>query len=517
MSLEITLYNLIEKYVKNEIYIYELNKKEEDFPIRKKIKISMGILGENISKYMSFLNKLYDSELDEYINLYQNGIIKWEDNFYYYNVENFLVEKYSKEQAIKTTLILKKIDNLKIVGNDIFEVKDEKGYNILDLDFGFSDYFPEPVDKIDYIFDWSTNEKSWDTLNYAIIYKNNQRACFSFIEEKMVELPEIKLKKIFDISEDMDTLVIENNKVELYYQGKKELEVDSFIQRRGKFYFFEIKNRIKIFNEKGKEVKKGFKVISCLPNNLSEKIIVLENTSNHKKNLLIFEDDFKDFLFREEDMYNLGNKIFILYKDEITTVLNLENKIFIMENIKKKSIKILKTEPLRKSNLKLEILEIPYQIERGKFYYTDDLGYKKEYTKFYLINLNERGFKKFYLKELEESKYDITNEREKKENYKNQKIEKIFLEKSEYGILGMNLFFCMIYKFEYMENEKLKIRYETYREKYFFQYDKEEGVNRTEHGEENEYFNLIHNKSDLKKLENKLPEEVLLYLEKIVK
>lgn len=517
MNLKITLYELLEKYVKGKIFIYEITDEKTPY-LRKKIKLSMGILNERIVRCMDSFNKLSDLRLKESINLYQNGIIKLENRFYYYNVENFLVQEYSKEQAIKTTVTLKKIDNLKIIGNDIFEVKDEKGYNILNLDFGFFNYFPESVDKINYIFDWSTNERSWETLNYIILYKNERRCCYSFIEEKYIELPKINFEEILDISENLDTMIIkDNNKIELFYHGEKKLETDKFIQRRGKLYFFEIKNRNKIFNEKGEEIKKGFKVISHLPNNLSEKVIILENTTNHTKKILVFDDEFEKFWFRKENVYNLGNKILILYKDEVITVLNLENKFYEIDNSKKKSIKILQTEPLKKSNFKIEILEIPYQIERGKFYYTNDLGYKKEYTKSYLINLNERGFKRFYLKELEERKYDITNEREKKANYKNQKIEKIFLEKSENSILGMNLFLCIIYKFESIEKEKLKIRYETYREKHFFQYNKEEGINRTEYGEENEYFNLIHNKSDLENLENELPSEVLLYLEKIIK
>ena len=514
--MEIMLYSLIEEYVKNNIYIYELNKNEE-VSLRKKIKVSFGILNESISTIMDFFNKVAELDFEEYITLYQNGILKQKENYYYYYLKKDLEEEREipKEEALNTKIYLKKIENLKVIGTDIFEIKVEGGYNILSLEHSiFSFYFTNPVNKIDYVFSWNNNEKSWETLNYIVLYKKDKNICYSFIEEKQIKLPKIKFDEILDISENTDTIVLKsNNKIKLYFQGNEVLIAENFIQRRGNFYFFKIKNIVKIFNERGDQIKKGFKVISTLPNKLTEKVIILENTSNHKKNLLIFEENFKCFSFEEKLFYDL-KKIFVFPKKGKVDILNLENRKYTLNNMLGKAPKLLKFEPIEKSNLKLDILEIPYQIERGKFYYTDaeEKIYKTEYTKEYLINLKENGFKVFYLKEMSTNKFNIYEDRGEKEKYENKKIEKIFLEKSENSLIGINLFFCIIYKIEYIENNKLIFFYETFRKKYFFNYNKEKGIDRTREDRINEYYNLIKNKENLDNLENKLPLKIVDYL-----
>ena len=322
---------------------------------------------------------------------------------------------------------------------------------------------------------------------------------------------------MLDISEDSKTLIIKNNnKIELFYQGEKKLIFNEFVRRINNFYFLKIKHIINIFNEKGEKLEKEFKVCFTKQVILNQKIIVLKNTKTHKVKLLIFSDDFKNYFYLKE-IINLKDRIFVKKNRETVTIFNLQNKTIKLKNVKPKAIKIINLEPLENSNLKIDILEIPYQIKRGKFYETEDTNYKKEYTKLYLVDLKEKGFKKFYLEVNEKSIYKINIKREKKQEYKNKKIEKIFLEKSDRCILGINLFFLVIYRIEKIENNKLKKFYETYREKYFFKYEDEEGMETTLRKEENEYYNRIYKREDLDNLENEIPQKVKEYLQKILK
>lgn len=508
MDFEITLSNLIEKYMNGSIYIYGF--------------------GEDI--FLSYRKKIKTSNMDEYI--YQNGILKWEDNntCYYTLKEKIEDEKkeYSEKEALNIKVYLKILENIKVIGTDIFEIHQNNKINILNLDFGLNYVLSEPVEKINYIFSWDSIKKSFETLNYIIIYKNNEVFCYNvvknnenfyynFIENKEIDLSKIKIEEVLDISEDSKTLIIKNNnKIELFYQGEKKLIFNEFIRRINNFYFLKIKDIINIFNEKGEKLEKEFKVCFVEQVILSQKIIVLKNTKTHKVKLLIFSDDFKNYFYLKE-IINLKNRIFVKKNREAVTIFNLQNKTIKLKNVKPKAIKIISLKTLENSNLKIDILEIPYQIKRGKFYETENINYKEEYAKLYLVDLNERGFRKFYLEADKKSIYDINIEREKKQEYKNKKIEKIFLEKSERGIFGINLFFLVIYRIEKIENNKLKKIYETYREKYFFEYEDEEGIETTLIKEENEYYNKIYKKEDLCNLENEIPQKAKEYLQKILK
>lgn len=485
MDQKIKVYDLIKDYIPGTVTIYEIELDNQEIKYvtdRKKIKLSMGFVNENITLVMKGLN-LSGGDYDENIVLYQNGILEKEKVFYYYNVEKNITEMkttFSKEEALNTEISLQKINFIKVIGEDIFETKNKNKFNILNLNLGLNYYFPESVEKIEYIFSWEKKEKSWKTLTYIIITKDNQKVCYENFEKKLFKLeinfPNIEFENVLYISENKNNIIIETkDSIILYYEGKEVLKANKFIQRRGNFYFFEIKNRIKIFYETGEEVKKGFKVISTLSNKLTEKIIILSNTSTHKKVILKFDDKFENFSIEREKFYSLKNdRVFVLRKEGVTNILNLEGKsIEIQYNKKLKGIKYLKLDSLRESNLKIDILEIPYKISRGKFNQHDENTnsiYKEEYTKSYLVDLKERGFGIFYLEELEEGKYDIYREKEKKNYYKNKKIEKIFLEESRYTFVDILLYFYIIYRLEYIKDNKLKIAYETFRQKHHIQF-----------------------------------------------
>lgn len=521
MDFKITLYQLVEKYVKGEICIYELNKENSIFQ-RKKIKISMGIINKEILTIKQWLINDVELPFNDYIVFYQNGILKKKEDFYYYNVEEKLEEnekEYFREEALNIKINLKKIENLRVIGRDIFEIEEKNKINILNLKYGLNSYFPKPVKKINYIFSYNSIEKSWDTLNYMVVYQDNENICYNFLENRqIIKLPKIEYDEVVDISENSETLIIKNDdKVELFYQGEKKLIFDRFIQRIKNFYFLETKNKIKIYNEKGEQLEKGFKVISTFPIKLNQRIIVLKNTKTHRVELLIFDEEFKNYFLFKEKFYNLENKVFIQEKEEGVIVFNLENKKIELKNVNSKAIKLVKVDTLKESNLKLDFLEVPYKIERGKFYYTDSEKYKKEYTKLYLINLNEIGLKELYLESDENLKYDIETEREKKANYRNEKIEKIFLERSDRVLSGIYYLLFVIYKIESMENNKLKKSYITYRCKYLYEYTEKKIIDCTNYGEDNEYYNLISNREDLDNLENDIPQEIKEYLQKIIK
>lgn len=507
MDFEITLSNLIEEYMNGSIDIYGL--------------------GDDV--FLSYRKRIKTSNIDYYI--YQNGILTWEDNYYYYTLKEKIEDEKkdcSEEEALNIKVYLKMLENIKVIGTDIFEIHQNNKINILNLDFGLNYILSEPVEKINYIFSWASIKRRFETLNYVIIYKNNEVFCYNvvknnesfyynFIENKEIELYKIKIEEVLDISEDSKTLIIKNNnKIELFYQGEKKLIFNEFVRRINNFYFLKIKHIINIFNEKGEKLEKEFKVCFTKQVILNQKIIVLKNTKTHKVKLLIFSDDFKNYFYLKE-IINLKDRIFVKKNRETVTIFNLQNKTIKLKNVKPKAIKIINLEPLENSNLKIDILEIPYQIKRGKFYETEDTNYKKEYTKLYLVDLKEKGFKKFYLEVDEKSIYKINIKREKKQEYKNKKIEKIFLEKSDRCILGINLFFLVIYRIEKIENNKLKKFYETYREKYFFKYEDEEGMETTLRKEENEYYNRIYKREDLDNLENEIPQKVKEYLQKILK
>lgn len=592
---KISLEEMYQMYIKGKIEIYEAkskNIKNIKNDNRNFFMVPKEITGETQVSILVFIfsqgllpgfSKYFDQEL--FIN--DRGILQYDNSYFYYIIEisRENLENLDREIAINTPVYLEKINNLNIIGEDIFEIKNGENFNILKLQIGFEEYFSEPVENIQYIFLSESDRKNWNTLKYIILTIDGKNICYKNLDGELskIELPQINFDKIIDISVNSQNLVVQDeDKVKLYFRDKEVLIADEFIQVRGKVYFFKKKNTNKIFDNFGKEIKKGFKVISALPNKVTERIIVLGNTKNHKKAILIFSKDFKKRSLIEEKIYILKEKIVVDYNDFASKnkirILNLEGKSIVLKNVEPKAPRLLEVEPLHNNELNVDLIEIPVLNKRGKLYNTEKDCDKNFYSSMFLVNIKEIGFKKFYLIPPKDINFDITKvdelkkEIEKKNRYYNKKIKKVFLEKSEQGIYGINLFFCFIYEIEFWE-KKLKKYYETFRVKLFYEQNIKENnfeeIDRTEYQEsqskkkallifegktdeleievdgENEYYNLIQNREDLEKIKklsyeeieiennfqdqspnknkvssickNELPEKILEYLEKIIK
>ena len=587
---KISLEEMYQMFIKGKIEIYEAklkNIKNIKNDNRNFFILSKKIMGEIQAQL--FL-KLYDEDL--FIN--DRGILQYDNSYFYYIIETSRenLKHLDREIAINTSVYLEKINNLNIIGEDIFEIKNGENFNILKLQKGFEEYFSEPVENLQYIFSAESDRKNWNTLKYLILTIDGKKICYKNIggELSKIELPQINFDKIIDISVDSQNLVVQDkDKVKLYFRDKEVLTADEFIQVRGKVYFFKKKNINKIFDNFGKEIKKGSKVISALPNKVTERIIVLENTKSHKKAILIFSEDFKKRSLIEEKIYILKEKIVVDYNDFASKnkikILNLEGKSIVLKNVEPKAPRLLEVEPLYNNELNVDLIEIPILNKRGKIYYSTNEKDcdKKFYSNMFLVNIKEIGFKKFYIIPSKDINFDITKvdelekEIEKKNRYYNKKIKKVFLEKSERGIYGINLYFCFIYEIEYWD-KKLKKYYETFRGKLFYKEnvkgnnfeeidEKEFHANDTiikieiSHSKENsekgegdiqtriefgnKYYNLIRNKDELEEIKklsykeiekinsseeqfsnknkissickSELPEKVLGYLDKIIK
>ena len=581
---KISLEEMYQMYIKGKIEIYEA--KSKNIKNIKNDNRNFFILSKKIMEESQA--QLFFKSYNKDLFIKDRGILQYNNKYFYYIIEisRENLENLDREIAINTPVYLEKINNLNIIGEDIFEIKNGENFNILKLKTGFEEYFSETVENIQYIFLSESDRKNWNTLKYIILTIDGKNICYKNLDGELlkIELPQINFDKIIDISVDSQNLVVQDkDKVKLYFRDKEVLIADEFIQVRGKVYFFKKKNTNKIFDNFGKEIKKGFKVLSTLPNKVTERIIVLENTKSHKKAILIFSENFKKCSLIEEKIYILKEKIVVDYNDFASKnkikILNLEGKSIVLKNVEPKAPRLLEVEPLHNNELNVNLIIIPVLEERGTFYYKEDCN-KTFYSNMFLVNIKEIGFKKFYLIPPKDISFDITKvdedelekEIEKKNRYYNKKIKKVFLEKSERGIYGINLFFCFIYEIEFWE-KKLKKYYETFRVKLFYEQNIKENnfeeIDRTEYQEsqskkkallifegktdeleieverENEYYNLIQNREDLEKIKklsyeeieiisnlqdqspnknkvssickNELPEKVLEYLDKIIK
>lgn len=581
---KISLEEMYQMYIKGKIEIYEA--KSKNIKNIKNDNRNFFILSKKIMEESQA--QLFFKSYNKDLFIKDRGILQYNNKYFYYIIEisRENLENLDREIAINTPVYLEKINNLNIIGEDIFEIKNGENFNILKLKTGFEEYFSETVENIQYIFLSESDRKNWNTLKYIILTIDGKNICYKNLDGELlkIELPQINFDKIIDISVDSQNLVVQDkDKVKLYFRDKEVLIADEFIQVRGKVYFFKKKNTNKIFDNFGKEIKKGFKVLSTLPNKVTERIIVLENTKSHKKAILIFSENFKKCLLIEEKIYILKEKVVVDYNDFTSKnkikILNLEGKSIVLKNVEPKAPRLLEVEPLHNNELNVNLIIIPVLEERGTFYYKEDCN-KTFYSNMFLVNIKEIGFKKFYLIPPKDISFDITKvdedelekEIEKKNRYYNKKIKKVFLEKSERGIYGINLFFCFIYEIEFWE-KKLKKYYETFRVKLFYEQNIKENnfeeIDRTEYQEsqskkkallifegktdeleieverENEYYNLIQNREDLEKIKklsyeeieiisnlqdqspnknkvssickNELPEKVLEYLDKIIK
>ena len=581
---KISLEEMYQMYIKGKIEIYEA--KSKNIKNIKNDNRNFFILSKKIMEESQA--QLFFKSYNKDLFIKDRGILQYNNKYFYYIIEisRENLENLDREIAINTPVYLEKINNLNIIGEDIFEIKNGENFNILKLKTGFEEYFSETVENIQYIFLSESDRKNWNTLKYIILTIDGKNICYKNLDGELlkIELPQINFDKIIDISVDSQNLVVQDkDKVKLYFRDKEVLIADEFIQVRGKVYFFKKKNTNKIFDNFGKEIKKGFKVLSTLPNKVTERIIVLENTKSHKKAILIFSENFKKCSLIEEKIYILKEKIVVDYNDFTSKnkikILNLEGKSIVLKNVEPKAPRLLEVEPLHNNELNVNLIIIPVLEERGTFYYKEDCN-KTFYSNMFLVNIKEIGFKKFYLIPPKDISFDITKvdedelekEIEKKNRYYNKKIKKVFLEKSERGIYGINLFFCFIYEIEFWE-KKLKKYYETFRVKLFYEQNIKENnfeeIDRTEYQEsqskkkallifegktdeleieverENEYYNLIQNREDLEKIKklsyeeieiisnlqdqspnknkvssickNELPEKVLEYLDKIIK
>ncbi len=581
---KISLEEMYQMYIKGKIEIYEA--KSKNIKNIKNDNRNFFILSKKIMEESQA--QLFFKSYNKDLFIKDRGILQYNNKYFYYIIEisRENLENLDREIAINTPVYLEKINNLNIIGEDIFEIKNGENFNILKLKTGFEEYFSETVENIQYIFLSESDRKNWNTLKYIILTIDGKNICYKNLDGELlkIELPQINFDKIIDISVDSQNLVVQDkDKVKLYFRDKEVLIADEFIQVRGKVYFFKKKNTNKIFDNFGKEIKKGFKVLSTLPNKVTERIIVLENTKSHKKAILIFSENFKKCSLIEEKIYILKEKVVVDYNDFTSKnkikILNLEGKSIVLKNVEPKAPRLLEVEPLHNNELNVNLIIIPVLEERGTFYYKEDCN-KTFYSNMFLVNIKEIGFKKFYLIPPKDISFDITKvdedelekEIEKKNRYYNKKIKKVFLEKSERGIYGINLFFCFIYEIEFWE-KKLKKYYETFRVKLFYEQNIKENnfeeIDRTEYQEsqskkkallifegktdeleieverENEYYNLIQNREDLEKIKklsyeeieiisnlqdqspnknkvssickNELPEKVLEYLDKIIK
>ena len=581
---KISLEEMYQMYIKGKIEIYEA--KSKNIKNIKNDNRNFFILSKKIMEESQA--QLFFKSYNKDLFIKDRGILQYNNKYFYYIIEisRENLENLDREIAINAPVYLEKINNLNIIGEDIFEIKNGENFNILKLKTGFEEYFSETVENIQYIFLSESDRKNWNTLKYIILTIDGKNICYKNLDGELlkIELPQINFDKIIDISVDSQNLVVQDkDKVKLYFRDKEVLIADEFIQVRGKVYFFKKKNTNKIFDNFGKEIKKGFKVLSTLPNKVTERIIVLENTKSHKKAILIFSENFKKCSLIEEKIYILKEKVVVDYNDFTSKnkikILNLEGKSIVLKNVEPKAPRLLEVEPLHNNELNVNLIIIPVLEERGTFYYKEDCN-KTFYSNMFLVNIKEIGFKKFYLIPPKDISFDITKvdedelekEIEKKNRYYNKKIKKVFLEKSERGIYGINLFFCFIYEIEFWE-KKLKKYYETFRVKLFYEQNIKENnfeeIDRTEYQEsqskkkallifegktdeleieverENEYYNLIQNREDLEKIKklsyeeieiisnlqdqspnknkvssickNELPEKVLEYLDKIIK
>lgn len=581
---KISLEEMYQMYIKGKIEIYEA--KSKNIKNIKNDNRNFFILSKKIMEESQA--QLFFKSYNKDLFIKDRGILQYNNKYFYYIIEisRENLENLDREIAINTPVYLEKINNLNIIGEDIFEIKNGENFNILKLKTGFEEYFSETVENIQYIFLSESDRKNWNTLKYIILTIDGKNICYKNLDGELskIELPQINFDKIIDISVDSQNLVVQDkDKVKLYFRDKEVLIADEFIQVRGKVYFFKKKNTNKIFDNFGKEIKKGFKVLSTLPNKVTERIIVLENTKSHKKAILLFSENFNKRSLIEEKIYILKEKIVVDYNDFASKnkikILNLEGKSIVLKNVEPKAPRLLEVEPLHNNELNVNLIIIPVLEERGTFYYKEDCN-KTFYSNMFLVNIKEIGFKKFYLIPPKDISFDITKvdedelekEIEKKNRYYNKKIKKVFLEKSERGIYGINLFFCFIYEIEFWE-KKLKKYYETFRVKLFYEQNIKENnfeeIDRTEYQEsqskkkallifegktdeleieverENEYYNLIQNREDLEKIKklsyeeieiisnlqdqspnknkvssickNELPEKVLEYLDKIIK
>lgn len=239
---KISLEEMYQMFIKGKIEIYEAklkNIKNIKNDNRNFFILSKKIMGEIQAQL--FL-KLYDEDL--FIN--DRGILQYDNSYFYYIIETSRenLKHLDREIAINTSVYLEKINNLNIIGEDIFEIKNGENFNILKLQKGFEEYFSEPVENLQYIFSAESDRKNWNTLKYLILTIDGKKICYKNIggELSKIELPQINFDKIIDISVDSQNLVVQDkDKVKLYFRDKEVLTADEFIQVRGKVYFFKKK------------------------------------------------------------------------------------------------------------------------------------------------------------------------------------------------------------------------------------------------------------------------------------
>ena len=148
------------------------------------------------------------------------GILQYNNKYFYYIIEisRENLKNLDREIAINTPVYLEKINNLNIIGEDIFEIKNGENFNILKLQIGFEEYFSEPVENIQYIFLSESDRKNWNTLKYIILTIDGKNICYKNLDGELskIELPQINFDKIIDISVDSQNLVVQI-KIKLNY------------------------------------------------------------------------------------------------------------------------------------------------------------------------------------------------------------------------------------------------------------------------------------------------------------
>ncbi|MBS9775964.1 MAG: hypothetical protein KGV57_02610, partial [Fusobacterium sp.] len=368
----------LEKVLKKMFSIdeYDENYKVfEVYPVNDQVEID--------SNRVALSYKFKEGLIDDEYYLYRKGFLKKKGKIYLYNLKKLP----SKDNlSFASTINLKREENICIEGMDIFMKKIKNKWNIIKLKNKSEMYLEKEVDKIEYFYsdidlkgDREIMEfiypnielkKRWQTLEYIVTYNEEERKLYKVErrELKEINLEKIGRGKIIFISKDADTIILEkDNKVSLWNKGEKKLEADKFKMQINNNYLFEKKGKINLFDEKGKKRRKS-KVLDPIKN-----VVVMEDTNNHKKEILYFDEERDDYIY-QKIKYSLKNKVYIIETEEEdqTVFINRYGKKIVIEGKLGKSPKYISTESVGKKNQSLGLIEYFRIIKRKALYYFGD-------------------------------------------------------------------------------------------------------------------------------------------------
>ena len=225
----------------------------------------------------------------QYIEILKRGMVQY-DNVWY---------SYQLIQENKNTfgVLLKAFtgESLNRIGFNIYEVRKKSKKNILTQNL--HNFFDEDVEDINYFFsEKEVERKEWKTLTSLVVKQKNKISIINKFKKEIIPSHWLNSLDISDISQIIDiypkkqAILIQEYSDSPYFllylfEKKLKLEYDTFIARRGNYYFFEKSGKISIYDLKKENFFQEDKVliVPTKENIFNSHLLILQTLSNHKK------------------------------------------------------------------------------------------------------------------------------------------------------------------------------------------------------------------------------------------